>query len=306
MQRKRLIIIDANAVIHRGFHALPRLTSKTGEVVNALYGFLLFFFKAVREFSPDYIAATFDYPAPTFRKEKYELYKANREKAPDELYNQIPKVKKVLGSFGVAVFEKKGFEADDIIGTISKEVSQKGIEVIILTGDMDVLQLVDKYIKVYALKRGIKDAVLFDETETIKKYGGLLPEQLVDFKSLRGDPSDNIPGVSGIGEKTAVSLIKKYGSIEEIYRRIESGKIELNPALREKLVKDKDKAMLSKELSEIYKETPIEFDLKKCEWKGYNKEEGLKELEVYGFNSLIERIKKETESPQKTNNLILL
>lgn len=315
MEKERLIIIDANAIIHRAFHAIPKLTTKKGELVNAVYGFLLFFLKAIKEFSPTYIVAAFDYPAPTFRKEKYELYKANREKASDELYLQIPKIKKILEEFEVKVLEKKGFEADDIIGTVSKKSSEEGIDTVILTGDLDALQLVNDKTKVYILRRGIKDAVLYDTKEVVQKYQGLMPNQLVDFKSLRGDPSDNIPGVFGVGEKTAIGIIKKFGSLENLYKEIE-GDTEtakkLKSSLKEKLVKHKEKAFLSKMLAKICEEAPIDFDLKNCQWKGYNEEKTFKELESYDFYSLIERIKngdKPIAAKQKkkeNNNLTLL
>jgi len=218
--KKRLIIIDGNAVIHRAFHALPPLTTKKGELVNAVYGFLLVFFKAIKEFQPDFVVATFDFPAPTFRHQKYKLYKATREKAPKELYQQIPKIKEVLEGFNVQIFEKQGFEADDLIGTISQKAPKKQIlpeiETIILTGDLDALQLVDKNTKVYILRKGVKDIVLYDREKVKEKYGGLEPEQLIDFKALRGDPSDNIPGVFGIGEKTAIALIKEFGTLENL------------------------------------------------------------------------------------------
>jgi DNA polymerase I len=305
---KRLIIIDGNAIVHRAYHALPKLTTKKGELVNAIYGFLLFFVKAINEFKPDYIIAAFDYPAPTFRKEKYKEYKANREKAPDELYLQIPKIKNLLEKFGIKVLEKKGFEADDIIGTVAKGVlKEKDIETIILTGDMDALQLVGDRIKVYALKRGIKDAILFGEKEVIEKYDGLLPNQLVDYKALRGDPSDNIPGVFGIGEKTATELIKKFNSVDELYGKLDG--IAIKDSLKEKLVKNKEKAFLSKMLARILLDVPMEFSLTECEWKGYN-EVGFRELEDYGFKTLIQRIYgKKEELPRikiKENNNLKL
>jgi len=291
---KKLIIIDSNAIIHRAYHALPKLTTKKGELVNAVYGFLLFFFKAVKEFSPSYIAAVFDFPAPTFRKEKYDLYKANREKAPEELYGQFPIVKNILESFGVRIFEKRGFEADDLIGTISKKISKENpeIENIILTGDYDALQLVDGNTKVYTFKRGVKDAVLYGIKEVKDKYEGLAPEQLPDFKALRGDPSDNIPGVFGIGEKTAIGLIKKFGSLENVYESME----DIKESVKEKLAKHKDEAFLSKELAKICENAPLDFELKNCEWKGYNKKEGIEKLENYEFYSLAEKIKKENNN----------
>ncbi len=299
-ERERLIIIDGNAIVHRAFHALPPLTNKKGELVNAIYGFLLFFFKSIKEFKPDYVAATFDYPAKTFRHRKYELYKAKRQKAPDNLYSQIPKIKEVLKNFGIAVFEKEGYEADDIIGAISHlaEIGNSEIETIILTGDNDTLQLVDGNTKVFALRRGVKDAVLYGEKETKEKYGGLNPNQLVDFRALRGDPSDNIPGVFGIGEKTAVELIKKFGAVENLYRALET-KTEktknIKDSVKEKLLKNKENAYLSKMLSQIEKNVPIEFSLEKCHWKNYDKEKVRKVLNDYGFVSLIKQLDNNNE-----------
>ena len=296
-EKKRLIVIDSNAVIHRAFHALPPLKTKKGELVNAIYGFLLVFFKAIKEFQPDFIAATFDFPAPTFRHQKYKLYKATREKAPDELYEQIPKVKEVLENFNVPIFEKQGFEADDLIGTISKTAPKKQIlpeiETIILTGDLDALQLVDKNTKVYTLRKGVKDTVLYDKEKVEEKYGGLIPEQLVDFKALRGDPSDNIPGVFGVGEKTAITLIRKFGSLENLYQELEknSDKVkEIQQSLRKKLLDYKDQAFVSKMLAEIKCDVPIEFNLEKCRWKGYNKEKVIELFKNYEFKTLINRL----------------
>ena len=165
--KKRLIIIDSNSIIHRVYHALPALTTKKGELVNAVYGFLLAFFKAIKDFQPDYICACFDFPAPTFRHKKYKEYKAKRPPAPEELYQQIPKVKEVLEAFNVPIFEKEGFEADDIIGTIAHLAPKRQIipevETIILSGDLDVLQLINPKTKIYSLRKGVKDIVLYDE-----------------------------------------------------------------------------------------------------------------------------------------------
>ncbi len=295
--KKRLIIIDSNSIIHRAYHALPSLTTKKGDLVNAVYGFLLVFFKAIREFQPDFIAACFDFPAPTFRHKKYKGYKAKRPPAPEELYQQIPKVKEVLEGFNVPIFEKEGFEADDLIGTISKKFSKKQIlpkaETIILSGDLDTLQLVDKNTKVYLLKKGVKDTVLYDENLVKEKYGGLTPNQLQDFKALRGDPSDNIPGVTGIGEKIAIELLLKFGSLENLYKEIEensekAGK--LKPNLREMLLKYKEQAFFSKSLAQIKKDVPIDFNFKKHRFKEYNKEKVIQVLKKFEFHSLIKRL----------------
>lgn len=308
MEKKKLIIIDANAVIHRAFHALPPLTTKKGELVNAVYGFLLVFLKAVKEFNPDFVVAAFDFPAPTFRHQQYKLYKATREKAPQELYDQIPKVKKILEAFNIKVLEKQGFEADDLIGTVAKAAERKQIfpeiETIILTGDLDALQLVDKKTKVYALRKGVKDTVLYDEEKVKEKMGGLVPGQVVDYKALRGDPSDNIPGVKGIGEKTAVELLLKFGSFDNLYDELrenteEAGKIKAS--VKEKLLTQKDQAIVSKMLADINKDVPIDFDLKDCQWGKYDKEKIVDIFNQYEFKTLINRL----PSFQIKNNLSL-
>jgi len=304
MDKKRLIIIDSNAIIHRAYHALPPLTTKKGELINAIYGFLLFFLKAVREFKPDFIVAAFDLPGLTFRHKKYKLYKATRKKTPDELCQQISKVKEILKAFDIQVFEKEGFEADDVIGTVSKGVPSE-IETIILTGDLDILQLVDKNTKAYTLKRGVKDAVLYDEEKVKERYGGLTPQQLIDFKSLRGDPSDNIPGVSGVGEKTAIALIKEFGSLGNLYQEINKNSPKakkIKDSLKKKLLDYKKQAFLSKTLVEINQQALTEFNLENCRWGEYNKEKVIEILDNYGFQSLIKRLpefKKEGYNKEK-------
>ncbi|MFC1663548.1 5'-3' exonuclease H3TH domain-containing protein [Patescibacteria group bacterium] len=300
--KKRLIIIDGNALIHRAYHALPPLTTKKGELVNAVYGFLLVFLKAVREFQPEYIAATFDFPAPTFRHKKYKAYKAKRPPAPENLYQQIPKVKEILESFNIPIFEKQGFEADDLIGTIAKLAPRKQIfpkiETIILSGDLDVLQLIDAHTKVYTLRRGIKDTVLYDKETVKERYQGLIPEQLLDFKSLRGDPSDNVPGAPGIGEKTAIELIKEFGTLENLYQNLEK-KNKLKPKTKEILLKSKDQVFLSKALIQIKKDVPINFNLEKCFWKKYDKKKVIQLLEELEFHSLVKRLSQTKEPPKE-------
>jgi len=296
-QKKRLIVIDSNSVIHRAFHALPPLSTKKGELVNAVYGFLLVFFKTIKEFQPNFIVACFDFPAPTFRHKKFKEYKAKRPPTPKELYNQIPKIKEILNAFNVPVFEKKGFEADDIIGTISKKFPKKQVypkvETIILSGDLDTLQLIDIHTKVYLLKKGVKNTVLYDKDSVKERYSGLLPDQLVDFRALRGDPSDNIPGVAGIGEKTAINLLKEFGTIENLYRQLkEKGKQteKVKPRTRELLLQQKEQAFFSKELAEIKKNVLIDFDLKKCQWGKYDKEKIIQLFKNMDFNTFIKRL----------------
>ncbi|MBI2123673.1 MAG: hypothetical protein HYU04_00250 [Candidatus Wildermuthbacteria bacterium] len=296
-KKKRLLLIDANSLIHRAFHALPPLSSSTGEMVNAVYGFCLAFFKAVKEFKPDYIAAAFDVAGPTFRDKKFKAYKAKREKAPDELYGQMPLVKKVLGVFHVPVYEKEGFEADDIIGTISLQAPRKQVkpplETIILSGDADVFQLVDERTKAYTLRKGIQDSVLYDEKAVEKRFGGLKPAQLVDYKALRGDPSDNIPGVTGIGEKTAIALLLQFGSLNHLYKELEENTEKaksLRPRLRDMLVQYKDQAAISKELAQIERHAPIVLKLSDLVWKEFDEKEAEQLLQSFGFRSLTLRL----------------
>jgi len=313
-KKKHLLIIDANSVIHRAYHALPLLTTKKGELVNAVYGFLLVFFKAIKDFQPDYIAACFDFPGPTFRHKKYKEYKAKRPPTPKDLVSQIPKVKEILDAFSVPVFEKEGFEADDIIASLKIKNQRAKIKNIIISGDLDLLQLVDKQTGVYILRKGVKDTVLYDENLVKEKFQGLTPEQILDFKALRGDPSDNIPGVTGVGEKTAIKLIKQFGNLENLYKAInqrplrEAVLISVNQHLRALLEEYKEQAFLSKELAEIEKNAPIDFNLEKCRWGEYDKEKIVQLLKNLEFYSLIERlpgIKKPEENEPIGKNLKL-
>ncbi len=296
MDKKTLVIIDGNALVHRAFHALPELTSPQGKPVNALYGFLLVFLKALKDLEPDYIAAAFDLPGPTFRDKLYKDYKAKRVKAPDELYEQIPLVQGFLGLFDVPVFEKQGYEADDVIGTIAKQAVKKQIspelEVMIITGDLDALRLVDKNIRVFTLRHGLKDTIIYDEEKVKERYNGLRPEQLTDFRALRGDASDNIPGVTGIGEKTAIDLLNKFGSLDKIYSLSEKGeKLEgVRESVQKKLRDYKEQAYFSKSLAKIELNVPVDFNLGKCKKENLDKERLTKAFKDYGFFSLLKRL----------------
>ena len=288
-EKKQILIIDSNALVYRSYYGLPKLKNKKGETINAVYGFYLILFRVLKEINPDFIVATFDLPGPTFRHQEYKEYKAKRVKAPDELYQQIPKIKQLLEIFEIPIYEKKGFEADDLIGTISDLVIKRGeIENIILSGDTDVFQLINCQTKVYFLKNG--DRIIYDEEAIKEKYEGLLPKQLIDFKALKGDASDNIPGVTGVGEKTALKLIQEFGSIEKLYS--DTDKVDIK--IKNKLDKDKDKAFFSKKLIEIKKDVLINFDLEKCTWGkfDYDKIKVTNFLEDLGLIKLIEKLPK--------------
>lgn len=289
---EKILIIDGNALMHRGFHALPKLKTKDGRPTNAIYGFLSIFLKAVKELKPDFVCACFDLAAPTFRHKKFDGYKAHRPKTPDDLKVQFPGMKKVLRALEIPVFEKQGFEADDLIATISRKPMVEKIESIILSGDLDTLQLVDDNTKVYTPRRGVKDIILYNEEAVLERYG-LPPALLVDYKGLVGDSSDNIPGVKGIGEKGATALIKSFGSLENIYQEIEDNTEkakEISSSARKKLVENKEQAFFSKMLAQVKYNVPIDFDLEKCSFKNFKKEKAVKILEGLGFRSLINRL----------------
>ncbi|MBT3355966.1 DNA polymerase I [bacterium] len=261
--KKTLVLIDSNALIHRAFHALPPLTKKDGTPTGAVYGYALTLLNVIEQLKPDYIAATFDLKGPTFRHEKYDQYKATRKKAPDELYAQIPIVKEMLRNYGIPIFEKAGFEADDVIGTLAKKgdlgVSQ-GLRKVIVTGDMDALQLVDDDISVFTLRKGIKDTVIYDEAAVKARYN-LTPAQIIDYKSLCGDASDNIPGVKGIGAIGATKLLVEFGTLDGVYKNVEKVSAK---AMKKKLEEGKEDAYLSYDLATIRTDVEFDFDLEKC------------------------------------------
>ncbi len=291
---KTFVIIDSNALIHRAYHALPRLTTRKGELVNAAYGFTLLLLKVLREVDPDYIAAAFDVAGPTFRSQEYREYKAKRVKAPDELYAQIPIVKKILDAFHIPIYEYQGFEADDIIGTLVKQAPRKQkvipLEIVIVTGDLDALGLVNEHTKVYTLRKGFQDTVLYGEKEVVERYG-LVPDQLADLRGLRGDQSDNIIGVPGIGEKTAVQILQEFKTIEGLYSIIDKHDTpKLKPRILELLRRHKDDAFFSRMLATIRTDAPVKFSLPASRWKEYDPQEVKTLFLELGFLALLKRL----------------
>lgn len=303
MQKQRFIIIDGNAIIHRAYHAIPPLTTKEGKMVNAVYGFTSMLLKVISDLKPVYVAVSFDMAGGTFRDQVYDKYKATRVKSDQELYDQIPWVHEVVEAFDIPIYEKEGFEADDVIGTIATELKkQKDIEMIIVSGDKDLLQLVGGNTEVYMLKKGLSEMELYN-SEKVTEYFGFGPERVVDYKALRGDTSDNIPGVKGIGEKTATELIQKVGGIDEIYEKIEKLKdYKIRDAVIEKLKKDEAGARMSKELATIHCSVPdVGFDLEKTKFTFPEKEKLLPLFQKFEFVSLLKRIPGgSTESTENT------
>ncbi|KKQ17801.1 MAG: polymerase protein [Berkelbacteria bacterium GW2011_GWA1_36_9] len=288
---KRLIIIDSNALLHRSFHALPPLTTKSGQETGAVYGYLLTLFKAIKDLQAGYIVATFDTKAKTFRHEKFQDYKAQRPQTPDGIISQIPLIKEVLDAFKIPVFAKEGFEADDLIATICKtaEEQEKNLEIYILSGDLDNLQLVNENIKVYTLGKGIKDTVIYDINKVRERFG-IKPLQMNDFKALTGDASDNVPGVPGIGKKTASEIIQKYGSLKNLYEELSTDTAVLKPKIKEALKNNKEAAFMSLELVETKKDVDINFKIEDCKFGIFDQKKVEQVLSDLEFNSLINRL----------------
>ncbi len=257
---KKLLLIDGNAIFHRAFHALPLFKTKSGEFTNAIYGFLKMFIEMVKREKPEYVAVAWDRAAPTFRHQEYKEYKATRAAPPEELYPQLPRLKEALQLFNVPQFELDGYEADDIIGTIAEKAEKEpDIHTLILTGDRDTLQLVTQKTHVVAPLKGVSEVIEYTPPK-VKEKTGLWPDQIVDYKALKGDPSDNIKGVPGIGDKTAVELLQKYKHLEGIYEHLD----ELTPGQRKKLEEGEEDAELSKRLATILKDVPIDVHLEEC------------------------------------------
>lgn len=286
--KKQLLLIDSNALVHRAYHAYPdTLTMKDGTPVNAVYGFAALLLDVIKMFKPEYMVCAFDTPKPTVRHTDYVGYKANRGPMEDTLVVQLPFVDKVIDSFNIPILRVEGFEADDIIGTLARKFSKiKNLEIIIVTGDHDLLQLVDEDISVYMAGSSFSKSKLYTPKEVIERYS-FEPIKIIDYKSLRGDTSDNIPGVKGIGEKGAKELIARFGTLENIYDSIEQ--IE-NMKLKEKLVNGHQDAILSKKLATIITDTPISFELNAAEWSRFDMEQVKNLFHEFRFLSLLKRL----------------
>lgn len=289
--QKSLFLLDGNSLINRAFYALPPLTGKKGEPTNAVYGLTTMLLRLLDDYKPDQIMVAFDLSGPTFRHVQFEAYKAHRKGMPDELRSQIPLMKELLDKMGIPRLELQGWEADDLIGTAAKKAEQAGYRVFIVTGDRDSFQLISQQITVLFTKRGITDTEKLDP-ETLKASYGVTPEQVVDLKGLMGDSSDNIPGVPGVGEKTAKKLLETYGSLEGIYDHLE----EIGGKLGERLREYKEQAFLSRELATIRCQAPVEIDL---ELRPPRDDEAVRAIfQELDFRSLLARLPKEEETAE--------
>ncbi|MBV4419546.1 DNA polymerase I [Clostridium tyrobutyricum] len=287
MTNEKLLILDGHSLMNRAFYALPELTNDEGLHTNAVYGFINMLFKMKEEINPDYIVCTFDRSAPTFRHKQYDDYKAGRKKMPSELAEQFPILKEILGLLSINIFEIDGFEADDLMGTLSVFAESKGIQVYIVTGDRDLLQLASDNINIVITKKGITEKEIYDRNRMIEQYG-VTPTEFIDVKGLMGDSSDNIPGVPGIGEKTAFKLIQEYKSLKNVLENIENIK---GKKLKENLNEYREQAVFSKKLATIMIDVPVEIDLQSIESKEDYDALGLKNIfEKLQFKSLINKI----------------
>lgn len=288
---ERLVILDSNSLMNRAFYALPLLTNSDGEYTNAVFGFASMLFKIKEDIKPDFIVATFDKKAPTFRHLEYGDYKAGRKKMPEELAQQFPLVKEMLNLFDINIFEIDGFEADDLIGTLAKHAEENGMEVYIVTGDRDALQLASDNINVVITKKGITEKEIYNKNRIIEEMG-VTPTEFIDVKGLMGDTSDNIPGVPGIGEKTAYKLIQAYKSVENVLNNIDEIK---GKKLKENLMEYREQAIFSKKLATIITNVPVEIDLNEIKSKEKLNIEGLRQMFYkLQFKSLIDKLPKDS------------
>src|SRR3989344_2306254 len=298
--KKRLVILDTHAILHRAYHALPDFSSSKGEPTGALYGLISILVRVMQDLGPDYVAAAYDLPGGTFRHAAYEDYKGTRIKAEDDLIAQIKRSRDVLKAFGLPLYDAKGFEADDVIGTIVEQTKKdKNLEVIIASGDMDTLQLVQgERVKVFTMRKGLTDIVTYDEDKVRERYG-FGPEAVPDLKGIMGDASDNIKGVTGVGEGSALKLIQTYGSLEGVYKAIKKDGVEkvakkagIQTRYAQLVADNKENAVFSKMLAQIRRDAPIEFELPKKTWKeSADTAKALEMLNEFEFRSLIPRVK---------------
>lgn len=294
---KRLVLIDGHAILHRAYFALPKtLTTRRGELVNAVYGFARMLFKVIEDLRPTYLAVAFDLPKPTFRHQEFIGYQAQRPKMDTELKNQIARVYQVVQALNLPIFTAGGYEADDVIGSLARQAVKKKVNVVIVTGDKDIMQLVGPRIKVYAPVKGFSQAKLFGPKE-VEKLLGVKPAQIVDYKALAGDPSDNYPGVPGVGPKTAEKLLGKYQDLDAIYEEKNLEKIDKRVA--NKLVEGAESAALSRKLAQIVTNVPLKLRLGPCRVHDYDPTKVREIFTELGFKSLMRKLVKKEDKKQK-------
>ena len=317
MSWMKFILIDGNAIMHRAYHALPPLTASDGRATNAVYGFTSMLLRIINDLHPTHLAVAFDRPEPTFRKKLLVSYQAHRPEMEDSLSSQFPIMQDVLSAMRIPIFEHSGYEADDVIGTIANKVKSEKLkvkretspksppfeggerggfidEIIIVTGDRDILQLVDEQVNVYMPVKGLSEAKMYDREAVFDKMG-IYPQQIVDYKALVGDASDNYPGISGIGPKTAMTLLGKYKTLEQVYKNL--GK-EKNKKIVERLKNGEKDAEMAKTLAQIVKDVPVKVDMELCLLHEFDSPEVEELFHKLGFKSLLGRIKGEEKEKE--------
>ena len=303
--KKKLLLIDGNSIMNRAFYGImgsKMLMTTDGKYTNAVYGFLAILFKNLEELNPDYIAVSFDLKAKTARHKLYEGYKANRHGMPEELADQMPVIKDILRAMNIDIVEKEGYEGDDILGTLSKYGEAQGLDVIILSGDRDTFQLASDNItiRIPRTKQGKTEVDDYDRQKVLEEYG-VEPKSLIEVKGLQGDTSDNIPGVPGIGPKNAINLVKKYGTIENLYKQIEEGTDDLKGKQKESIVNNKEMAFISRQLGEIDVNVPLDDTLEILKVEEWDKEKVLELFKVCNFKKYIERFNLDGAPSSKDN-----
>ncbi len=284
---ERLMLLDGFGLVYRGYYALPPLTTSKGELVNGVFGFCSIVLRGIADLKPDYVAVAFDLAGPTFRHEQYAEYKATRSRMPDDLAAQFPKVREVVKALRIPVYEQQGFEADDVIGALTLQAETKDVETTIVTVDLDMLQLVSDRTRVMTTRSGVENTIIYDPPRIWERYA-LRPDQMIDYKALKGDPTDNIPGVPGVGEKTAAKLIAEYGSLASLYERIDQVKPD---KLREKLIEHREAVYRGQDLTTIVRDVPnITLDLESARLADYDRDTVIRLFREYEFRTLIERL----------------
>ena len=286
MSNPTLVLIDGHSLAFRAFHAIPlSLTSPSGELTNAVFGFTSMLLNVLREQAPEYVVVAFDV-GKTFRHEMYDAYKGHRERMPDELRDQVERIKEVVNTLNIPVFTAEGYEADDVLATLARQAAGQGVHSLIVTGDRDILQVVDEHIRVLTSGRQFSDTIIYDPAAVEAKYG-LRPDQLVDLKALVGDKSDNIPGVRGIGEKGATDLLQKYGTLDAVYEHLDEVKPD---RARNALTEGRESAELSHRLGQITTAVPVQLDLAACRTRDYDRARVVALFQDLAFRSLVEKL----------------
>ena len=284
IENRKLVLVDGNALVHRAYHALPPLTTSQGEMTSAVFGFTSMLLKVLAEEKPDYVAVAWDV-GKSFRHAEFAEYKATRPKMAEELAGQFARVRQVVDALGIPSFGQEGYEADDLVGTLARQAGAQGVQTIIVTGDTDALQLVDEHTKVLTSRGHFSDTVVYDEAAVRERYA-LSPAQLADLRGLKGDVTDNIPGIPGVGEVTAKKLLAQFGRVEDVFQHLD----EVEPKLRDKIAPYAEQAVNSKHLATIVTDAPIQLDLEACRLHAYDRDKALALFRELEFRSLVNRL----------------